>query len=86
MPSIQCDKTADHSQSPDHLPPRDVIAIAQSRGSLDQFHSSLLHAVCDSKTDFTVPAELITSLESIGMDFSGARAALTNTAQDVPRP
>jgi len=59
--------------------PRDVLALALSQGTLDELPRILARAAYDPNTSVQGIAQVMASLEQVGIDFSGARAALANS-------
>ncbi|KZT71378.1 hypothetical protein DAEQUDRAFT_736868 [Daedalea quercina L-15889] len=63
---------------PPSYSPRDVLALALSQGVLDELPAHLTRAAYDPNTPVQGLAQLMAALERVGVDFSGARAALAS--------
>ncbi|KAH9930638.1 uncharacterized protein B0H18DRAFT_1116760 [Fomitopsis serialis] len=71
--------TAGEQGIPLSYSPRDILAAAISQGTLDELPRILGRAAYDLDTSVQGIAQVIASLERVGIDFSGARAALANS-------
>ncbi|KAH9833034.1 uncharacterized protein C8Q71DRAFT_776101 [Rhodofomes roseus] len=68
----------DQQAIPPSYSPRDILALALSQGALDGLSTILARAAYDPNTSVQGIAQVIASLERVGIDFSGARAALAS--------